>query len=223
MSAKLLPLYLFKYTMDDPASYFLASLVDGAQHSNSLLKVLAKLFAVLFFVAANAFFVGAEFALVSVRRPRLQARAESGSGRAQAALRLLGNPTLFISATQLGITIASLALGWIGEPTIASLLEPAASLIAPQGKAAYAAHLVAIVIAFASITFMHIVLGELMPKMIALERAETLALFVARPLELFARIFRAPLWTFNQTGKSLGRLIGLKSSLKHAAVYNEEG
>ena len=208
--------------MDDPASYFLSFIAPENVAQLTLRNVVVKLLAILFFVAANAFFVGSEFALVSVRRPRLQARAESGSGRAQAALRLLGNPTLFISATQLGITIASLALGWIGEPTIASLLEPAASLIAPQGRAAYAAHLVAIVIAFAGITFMHIVLGELMPKMIALERAETLALFAARPLELFARIFRAPLWIFNQTGKSLGRLIGLKSSLEHAAVYNEE-
>jgi len=208
--------------MDDPASNFLSFIAPENVAQLTLRNVVVKLLAILFFVAANAFFVGSEFALVSVRRPRLQARAEGGSGRAQAALRLLGNPTLFISATQLGITIASLALGWIGEPTIASLLEPAASLIAPQGRAAYAAHLVAIVIAFAGITFMHIVLGELMPKMIALERAETLALFAARPLELFARIFRAPLWTFNQTGKSLGRLIGLKSSLEHAAVYNEE-
>ncbi len=155
--------------MDDPASNFLGFIAPENVAQLTLRNVVVKLLAILFFVAANAFFVGSEFALVSVRRPRLQVRAEGGSGRAQAALRLLGNPTLFISATQLGITIASLALGWIGEPTIASLLEPAASLIAPQGKAAYAAHLVAIVIAFAGITFMHIVLGELMPKMIALE------------------------------------------------------
>src|SRR5438128_1997573 len=136
--------------MDDPASNFLSFIAPENVAQLTLRNVVVKLLAILFFVAANAFFVGSEFALVSVRRPRLQARAEGGSGRAQAALRLLGNPTLFISATQLGITIASL------------------------------------------------------------------------PLELFARIFRAPLWTFNQTGKSLGRLIGLKSSLEHAAVYNEE-
>ena len=221
MWAKLLPLYLFKYTMDDPASYFLASLIDGAQHSNTLLKILAKLCAVLFFVGANAFFVGAEFALVSVRRPRLEARAAAGSSRAQAALRLLANPTSFISATQLGITIASLALGWIGEPTIASMLEPIASSIASAGRAGYIAHLLAIIIAFAAITFLHIVLGELMPKMFALERAEGLALFAARPLEVFAKVFQWPLWIFNRTGAALGRLIGLKSLLQHAAVYSE--
>src|SRR5437773_4996502 len=126
--------------MDDPASYFLASLIDGAQPSSSLLKVLAKLVAVLFFVAANGFFVGAEFALVSVRRPRLEARAAAGSRRAQAALRLITDPALFISATQFGVTIASLALGWIGEPTVAHLLEPVALAIAPAGRAAYIAH-----------------------------------------------------------------------------------
>jgi CBS domain containing-hemolysin-like protein len=207
--------------MDDPASYFLASLIDGAQHSNTLLKILAKLCAVLFFVGANAFFVGAEFALVSVRRPRLEARAAAGSRRAQAAMRLLANPTSFISATQLGITIASLALGWIGEPTIASMLEPIASSIASAGRAGYIAHLVAIIIAFAAITFLHIVLGELMPKMFALERAEGLALFAARPLEVFAKVFQWPLWIFNRTGAALGRLIGLKSSLQHTAVYSE--
>jgi len=207
--------------MDDPAGYFLASLIDDAPHSNTLLIILVKLLAVLVFVGANAFFVGAEFALVSVRRPRLEARAAAGSHRAQAALRLLSDPTSFISATQLGITIASLALGWIGEPTVASLLEPIAFSIASQGRAGYVAHVMAIIVAFAAITFLHIVLGELMPKMTALERAEGLALLAARPLELFAKFFRWPLWIFNRTGTALGHLIGLKSSLQHTAVYSE--
>src|SRR6266513_3242571 len=207
--------------MDDPASYSLAILADGVQHSTTVITIFAKLFAVLFFVVANGFFVGAEFALVSVRRTRLETRAAAGSGRAQAALRLIDDPTFFISATQLGITIASLALGWIGEPTVATLLEPIASAIAPPGRAAYIAHILAIVIAFAAITFLHIVLGELMPKMFALERAEGLALFVARPLELFTKVFRAPLWIFNRTGATLGRLLGLKASLQHTAVYSE--
>jgi CBS domain containing-hemolysin-like protein len=207
--------------MDDPASNLLAFLAEEVPHLPTLFSVLAKLFAVLFFVGANAFFVGAEFALVSVRRTRLETRAATGSRRAQAALRLINDPSFFISATQLGVTLASLALGWVGEPTLASLLEPLAQAIAPAGRAAYVAHILAIIIAFAVITFLHIVLGELMPKMSALERAEGLALFVARPLELFAKIFRAPIWVFNRTGAALGRLIGLKSSLLHTAVYSE--
>ena len=209
------------YAMDDPASIVFAFLADAAQHSTTILSVLVKLIAVLFFVGANGFFVAAEFALVSVRRPRLETRAAAGSARAQSALRLLNNPTFFISATQLGITLASLALGWIGEPTVASLLEPLAQSIAPAGKAAYVAHALAIAVAFSAITFLHIVLGELMPKMFALERSEGLALFAARPLELFAGIFRAPLWIFNWTGTTVGRLLGLKSSLEHTAVYSE--
>src|SRR6185503_5927482 len=207
--------------MDDPASYSLAILFEGAEHSTSIITVLAKLLAVLFFVGANGFFVGAEFALVSVRRTRLETRAEAGSIRAQCALRLLNDPTSFISATQLGITIASLALGWIGEPTVAALLEPIAAAIAPAGKAAYVAHLVAIAIAFAAITFLHIVLGELMPNMFALQRAGGLALVVSRPLEVFATVFRPFIFIFNRTGQALARIIGLKASLQHAAVYSE--
>ena len=207
--------------MDDPASYFLAFLIGDAQPPTSLIKVVVKLAAVLFFVAANGFFVGAEFALVSVRRPRIEARAAAGSKRAHAALRLLNDPTSFISATQLGITIASLALGWIGEPTVAALLQPLALSIAPAGRAGAVAHVLAIIIAFAAITFLHIVFGELMPKMVALERAEALALFGARPLELFAKVFRWPLWIFNRVGATLGRFLGLKSSLQHTAVYSE--
>ena len=182
---------------------------------------LLKLAAIAFLVGTNGFFVASEFALVSVRRARLEARAAAGSKNARAALRLLDNPTIFISAVQFGITLASLALGWIGEPTVARLLEPIASAIASEGRAGYVAHLMAIIIAFSVITFMHIVFGELMPKMVALERAERIALFCSRPLELFAKVFGAPLWIFNSVGAFLGRLIGLKSTLDHAAVYTE--
>lgn len=209
--------------MDEPASYLLSFLqAEGELHESiTLTAALLKLLAVLMLVLANGFFVGSEFSLVSVRRPKLEARAAAGSRAAQSALRLLDKPTIFISATQLGITLASLALGWIGEPTVAALLMPVAARIATEGWAGYIAHGAAIVIAFSAITFLHIVLGELMPKMIALERAETLALLAARPLELFAKIFQAPIWVFNKTGTTLGRLFGLKSSLEHTAVYTE--
>lgn len=183
--------------------------------------LLLKLLTVLALVAANAFFVASEFALVSVRRTKLEAKAATDSKSAQAALKLLDNPTLLISATQLGVTLASLALGWAGEPTIAELLEPVGAWLAPAGRAHYVAHIMAIVIAFCLITFLHIVLGELMPKMVALERAERIALLAARPLQLFAKIFQLPLWLFNATGTYLARLLGLKSTLEHASVYTE--
>jgi CBS domain containing-hemolysin-like protein len=209
--------------MDEPASYFLTLLQNetAAQESVTLIGAVLKLSAVLMLVLANGYFVSSEFALVSVRRPKLEARAAAGSKSASAALRLLDQPTIFISATQLGITLASLALGWIGEPTVAALLFPVASRIATTGWAGYLAHGAAVVISFAAITYLHIVLGELMPKMIALDRAERLALIAARPLEIFANIFRPLIWVFNKTGIKLGRLFGLKSSLEHAAVYTE--
>jgi CBS domain containing-hemolysin-like protein len=209
--------------MDEPASYFLTLFADEnmAHESVTLVEALLKLGAVFLLVIANSFFVGSEFALVSVRRPKLEARAAAGSSAAQSALRLLDSPTIFISATQLGVTLASLALGWVGEPTVAALLLPVAASIATEGWAGYIAHGAAVAISFATITYLHIVLGELMPKMMALERAESLALLVARPLEFFAKTFRPLIWVFNKTGTNLGRLFGLKSSLEHAAVYNE--
>jgi len=185
------------------------------------MMVFLKLIGVAVLVATNGFFVASEFSLVSVRRARIEARAAAGSKNARAALRLLNNPTIFISAVQLGITLASLALGWIGEPTIADLLHPLAATIASEGRAGYLTHVMAIVVAFCIISFLHIVLGELMPKMVALERAERVAMFTAGPLELFARVFSAPLWLFNAVGSTLGRLIGLRSSLDHASVYTE--
>ncbi|HEX8097389.1 MAG TPA: hemolysin family protein [Pyrinomonadaceae bacterium] len=209
--------------MDGSDSYLLALFLDeaAAHGSLSLTGASLRLLAVLLLVLANGFFVGSEFALVSVRRTRLEARAEAGSKSARAALKLLDEPTIFISATQLGITLASLALGWVGEPTIAALLLPVADKLAPAGTAGAVAHVVAVVIAFTVITYLHIVLGELMPKMAALERAEALALLASRPLALFARVFRPLIWVFNKTGTTLGRLLGLKASLEHTSVYTE--
>ena len=211
--------------MDEPASYFLTNIpfwtvIIG---SVSAMEAFLKLGAVLILVLMNGFFVCSEFALVSVRRAKLSVRAAAGSRRARAALRLLDNPTIFISATQLGITLSSLALGWLGEPTVEALLIPIADRLGVKGTAtSVAAYIAATVIAFTIITFLHIVLGELMPKMIALDSAETWALNSARIIELFAKTFRAPIWVLNKTGANFGKLLGLKSSLEHAAVYTHE-
>ena len=185
------------------------------------MTAIIKIVGVAILIAANAFFVASEFALVSVRRTRLETRANNGSRSARAALRLLDKPTIFISAVQLGVTLASLALGWIGEPTIAMFLEPVAFAVAPAGRAFYVAHVLAIVVAFSTISFLHILLGELVPKMVALERAEAVALIASRPLELFARVFQTPLWALNKCGAAVARLIGLKSNLDRTSVYTE--
>ncbi len=206
--------------MDDPASSFL--ILFQSTEPITLSLVLFNFLLIFLIVGLNAFFVASEFALVSSRRARLQSMADDGSGGAAAALRLIDDPSRFISAVQLGVTLASLALGWRGEPTLAALLEPLAERIASEGAANYIAHGAAIFLAFSIITFMHVVLGELVPKMFALERAEKFAAFAARPLELFAYVFTPVIWLLNAAGGWFGRLLGLRSSLQHASVYTEE-
>jgi CBS domain containing-hemolysin-like protein len=209
--------------MDYPASSFILFFQNTAiAEFPSSTEILGDFALIFIFVGLNAFFVASEFALVSARRPKIQALADEGSGGAAAALRLLQNPTRFISAVQLGVTLASLALGWLGEPSFAKIFEPFAEKIASEGTAGYIAHGTAIVVAFCIITFLHVVLGELIPKMFALERAEAFALFASQPLELFAKVFSPLLWIFNGVGQSVGRALGLKTSLEHASVYTEE-
>jgi len=191
------------------------------QEALSASGVFWRLAAVLLLVLANGFFVSSEFALVSVRKAKIEARAAAGSKRARAVLRLLERPTVFISAVQLGVTLASLALGWIGEPTVATVLLPISARIAANGWAGAVSHFLAIAISFGLITFLHIVIGELVPKMVALERAEATALFAAQPMELFASVFRPLIWLLNRTGSALGKLIGLHPSLERTSVYTE--
>jgi CBS domain containing-hemolysin-like protein len=209
--------------MDDSASILLFFFAEPAAVEPETWGLVAvKLLGVLVLVLTNGFFVASEFSLVSVRRSRVEAKAAEGSSGARSALRLLDNPTLFISAVQLGVTLASLALGWLGEPTISKLLEPIAEKIAHEGTAGYIAHGAAIAISFIIITFMHVTFGELVPKMFALERAESFALVASRPLEFFAKIFSPVLWVFNLAGGALGKLLGLKATLDESAVYTED-
>lgn len=208
--------------MDDPASRFLLFFQETSADPITVASVIINFLLIILIVGLNAFFVAAEFSLVSARRQRIQSLVDEGSSGAKAVIRLLDNPTLFISAVQLGVTLASLALGWRGEPTLAALLEPVAESIASEGTAAYIAHGVAIFLAFSAITFLHVVLGELVPKMFALERAESFAVIAARPLELFAKVFSPILWVLNYAGRLFAKLLGLSSSLDHTSVYTED-
>lgn len=169
-------------------------------------------------VFANGFFVASEFALVGVRRSRIAALAESGDRRAKRLLRQVDNLNAYISATQLGITLASLALGWIGEPAIAHMLEGPL-----KGRVSDAVlHTISFTIAFSIITFLHIVLGELAPKTVALERAEKTALAVALPLEIFYRVFSWPIRLLDWAGTRTVRLFGLHPSSEHGSIYTED-
>ena len=173
---------------------------------------------VLLLVLANGFFVASEFALVGVRRSRIEMLVARGSRSATRLLELLDNLNTYISATQLGITMASLALGWVGEPVFAHILE------APlKGRVSdLTLHTISFAIAFAIITFLHIVLGELAPKTLALERAEKVALAVSWPMQAFYKMFRWPIRMLDWSGTKVVRLFGLHPSGEHSSVYTED-
>ncbi len=183
------------------------------------LSILTGLLGIFFFIFLNAFFVAAEFGLVSVRRTRVEELAAQGHPTARVVRRALDDPDRFIAATQLGITIASLALGWIGEPALAHLFIPLLQFLPPSWVGA-AAHSVAAAIAFACITFLHVVAGELAPKSIALQNPERTAFFVARPMLVIFQIFRPAIWALNGAGNGLLRLLGIRPAGGHERVHS---
>ena len=145
------------------------------------------LLAILALVFANGFFVAAEFALVTVRKTRIDQLAAEGHRGARTVRRALSDPDSYIAATQLGITMASLGLGWVGEPALAGSIEPIFHYLGSY-LALATAHSIAVIISFIVITALHIVLGELAPKTVALQYPEQVSLVVAKPTELFLRL-----------------------------------
>lgn len=177
-----------------------------------------NLLAVLLLVLANGFFVASEFSLVGVRRSRISVLAEAGDRRAMRLLGLVDNLNAYISATQLGITLSSLALGWIGEPAVARLLEaPLAGRVSET-----LLHTISFAVAFTIITFLHIVLGELAPKTVALEKAESTALAIALPMQIFYKTFSYPIRVLDWAGTTTVRFFGLHPSSEHGASYTQE-
>ncbi len=181
-----------------------------------------RLLAVLLIVGANAFFVMAEFALVSARRSKIDALAKRGDVRARAVQRVLQNLYRYISATQLGITCASLALGWVGEATIARLLQRAlvrVGLEAPSGLTHAAA---TVTTAFIIITVLHIVLGELTPKAIALSDPERMTRRIVYPLRAFAWLVSPFTAVLNASASSVLRVLHVKPATGHSTVHSPE-
>lgn len=163
---------------------------------------------VAFFILANSFFVAAEFALVSVRETRLEQLIAGGRPGARTALQLKRNLDDFLPAVQLGVTLAALALGWVGEPAVAEMLLYAASRVLhvlPPHATVYA-HGIAVVIAFAVITYFEVLLGELVPKSLALQRTERIALAVAAPMDVFIRITGPIVRVMNSSAAAILRL-----------------
>ncbi|MEJ7712119.1 MAG: hemolysin family protein [Pyrinomonadaceae bacterium] len=173
---------------------------------------------VFLLVFANGFFVAAEFALVSVRRARIVALAEEGKGQARRLLLILDNLNAYLSAAQLGITLASLGLGWVGEPAVARLLEGPLHNTALEPWR----HIIAFSVAFALITTLHIVLGEQAPKLLGLERAESVALATAWPLQAFYKLCRWPISALDWASAKTIRMMGLNASGEHDSIYTAD-
>jgi CBS domain containing-hemolysin-like protein len=180
-----------------------------------------RLVAVLALVLANGFFVAAEFALISVRKTRIDQLLAEGSRMARPVRRALDHPDRYIAATQLGITMASLGLGWIGEPALANLIHPLFDSM-PAVISSATSHTLAVAIAFAFITALHIVLGELAPKTVALQYPEQTSLIVAKPTELFLRAFNPFIRALNGTGWAVVKMLGMKPPSGHGLVHSEE-
>src|SRR5271157_1410571 len=171
------------------------------------MAVVLRTFLILALIALNAFFVTAEYALLGSRRSALEQLARAGKTQARTALSLLSDFTLLISGVQLGTTAASVLLGWLGESILARGLEPALANALPH-HAALAAHSIAAAIAFLLITALLTVLGELVPKALAYERAERTAMLVAQPVALFLRLARAPVAALNGAANLVLRALG---------------
>ena len=169
-----------------------------------------SLIAVVLLLAANAFFVAAEFALVKVRAMRVETLAAAGSARASLAGRILKHLEAYLAACQLGITMASLGLGWVGEPAVAAVLEPVFRTV---GLSESILHTVSFVVGFLIFSSLHIVLGEQVPKTLAIRRPEPISLWVAVPLHVFFLLCWPLNWALNTASRSMLRALGVAEGI----------
>lgn len=181
-------------------------------------SILLRLLAVVLLVAANAFFVAAEFALVSVRDTRIQQLIEAQAVGARTIQKLHKRLDEVLNGVQFGITLASLALGWIGEPAFAHVLLPLFRYVPHAGVYA---HSIAIAISFTAITYLHVILGEVVPKSVALQRTERVALAVAGPMDVFMGIFHPFLYVMRGSAHLVLRLFGM-AQIREAGVHSPE-
>lgn len=185
------------------------------------LSLTLRLGILVLLLGINSFFAAAEVALVSVRATRMRQLADGGDSRAETVLGLLATPDRMLSATQLGVTLASLGLGWAGEGTVYKLIEPALGwVIATAGEGV--AHGSAFVVSFALITYLHMVLGEVVPKNLAMERSERLALAVGPPLEIFATATGFFVHAVKGTAAALSKMMGLRMAPAEDGLTAEE-
>lgn len=184
-----------------------------------LLEVLFKIFIVLFLVFMNGFFVSAEFAIVKIRSSRLETLIAEGNTRAQYAKVLTDHLDASLSVTQLGITLASLALGWVGEPVVAYMIMPVAGWF---GLSDDMLHSVSLVLGFIVITALHIILGELVPKSMAIQKVEAVALNISLPMLIFHKIMWPAVWLLNSIANWVIKTLGFRVSPEGEAAHSEE-
>src|SRR5262245_48582568 len=184
-------------------------------------SIVIGLVSVAVLVLANALFVATEFAMVASRRSRLEQLAAAGNPAARAARHVVTHLDTYISATQLGVTMASLALGWVGEPALSGLIEPRIEALVGSFAPALA-HAVAVAVSFAFITTALIVFGEIVPKRLALQQSEGILLLFAQPLRLFEFLLRWPIAVLNGLSDAVLRLLGQPSARTSERVHSVE-
>lgn len=185
-------------------------------------SIIFNLFVIAFLLFSNGFFVASEFSMVSVRKTRIAQLTKEGNFNAKVALETLKDLDKFIAAVQLGVTVSSIGLGWVGEATLVRMVEPMFNFL-PLNYQLVAAHTTAVTLAFALITMLHVVVGELMPKSIALQFPEKTSLFIAIPMQLITKLFSPFIFVLNGLGNFLLKLLKLPSSpASHLAHSIEE-
>jgi putative hemolysin len=183
--------------------------------------IVLRLFSIFILIAINAFFAAVEFSLVAARHPRIRQLVRHGNVRARVVEALAADMSTVISGVQVGITLTSLALGYLGEETLAGVLDPIFREV-PGRYAAIAAHTAALIVAFGLLTVLQVVLGELVPKTLSLAQAERVALLVARPFQWFLNTFRWAIVLLNAFAGKFVKALGVKTPRAHSAVRSEE-
>jgi CBS domain containing-hemolysin-like protein len=182
--------------------------------------MLLDIFITFSLVFLNGFFVAAEFAIVKVRVSQLEVKVKDGNRTAILSKHIVSHLDGYLAATQLGITIASLGLGWIGEPVVAEIIKRSMELMGMEADPALT-HAIALPVAFALITILHIVFGELAPKSLAIQRSESTTLAIAYPLQFFFILFKPVIWLLNSIANSILKMIGI-SPVHGADVHSSE-
>lgn len=197
-----------------------AQMAKDRNSLNDPLPISLSMALILFLVFMNGFFVAAEFAIVKARGSRIDTLAAEGHSQAKQASHMMDNLDAYLSACQLGITFASLGLGWIGEPAVAKVIEPLFGYMGLRNEVFI--HTISFILSFSFITVLHIVLGELAPKTVAIRKAESITLLTAAPLVFFYKMMYPFIWVLNGLANQLLKLIGIEPATEKDSAHTED-